>query len=649
VEPSAISLLRELGYEASTPGDEADVPWQVCRPLRILGDLHFEDEQPGIVDKSYTTAHADSVGTTLSDRQCRVLREYIESHPRYEAETRQQLSIERSEDSSDTQPAGPTDDGADRTAGDHPTFPGIIPDRSVFVGRIHRYSNNGNAMCAPVEGGTERNLGDLPRSLEGEWTVCADYADDNIALCLTPQRWTGSYRKMVRRNLAELGERTGFRSLDPLLNIRDRNNPAEIGSGPVSVRVSIAKDRYGIGYKGPWTVVVIGRLVTGGTRVDVQVVDRYDRVVIARPTITTGNKRLAERDELLVGVEDVHTDRIVGTFQSRYVEIPNTGYAPGNRIRIGLEDVSPSQITGTVRALDRSDRPGAGEVVAVQDGTLVAYPYVPVGVPDDLPETDTELRLGVVSVDTAGVSVSVRARRDDYERSVGSRLAHAFDAAECLDAWFVDDGLPVRVEGTTLYPGVLLEVEITGFTDGYVAASAVRHVVDPELGSDIDSLVSTGTDVLADGRREVALEHFIRAKEVAETTADITRTSTLATIVACDQILDQQGPELAYRYCVAAGDSADTGLGPQVDALTHVLEAARAVERATDATEKVAATGHRADAKEALRNGVEVLRSADTPDGDSDARRVFEIVDRIMESVADDILSVPPSVRAYLD
>lgn len=72
VEPSAIWLLRELGYEAPTPGDEADVPWQVCWPPRILGGLHFEDEQRGTVETIYTTTNADSVGTPLSDRQSSV-------------------------------------------------------------------------------------------------------------------------------------------------------------------------------------------------------------------------------------------------------------------------------------------------------------------------------------------------------------------------------------------------------------------------------------------------------------------------------------------------------------------------------------------------------------------------------------------------
>lgn len=648
VEPSAISLLEDLGYEVPTPGDEAEVPWQVCRPLRILGDLHFENEHLGSVDTSDIAIHTDSAGITLSAEQRRVLRKYIESHPRYEAETRRELSIGGGDDSSDIQSTGPTDDRVDGPAVDHDDYPGIIPDRSVYIAKIHRYSNQGNAMCAPVEGGSERNLGDLPKSLAEEWTLCADYASDNIALCLTPQRWPSSYREMVRRNLSDLGERTGFGSLDPLLNIHDRDTPAELEPEPVSVWVSIAKDRYGIAYEGPWTVVVVGRLVTSGTRVDVEIVDRYDRVVIARPTIISGDERLDERDEILAGVEAVDKDRIVGTFQSRYVEIPNSGYTPGNRIRVGLEDVSPSQITGSVRALDRSDRPEAGEIVAVQDDMLVTYPYVPVAVPKGLPETNEELHLGVVSVDKAGVSVSVRARRDDYEWSVGDRLTHVFDAAGCLDGWFVYDGLPIRVEGQTPYPGVPLEVEITGFTDDYVTASVIRNIVDPDLGADVDSLVTTGTDELVDGRREVALEYFIRARGVAENSVEATRTSTLATIVACDQILDQQGPELAHRYCVAVADSAEVSLGPHADALRHVLESAWAVERATEAKEKIAATGYRADAKNALQNGVEVLRAVDMSDGDSDAPRVFEIIDQIMESVADEILSPSSSVRAYL-
>jgi hypothetical protein len=49
-----------------------------------------------------------------------------------------------------------------------------------------------------------------------------------------------------------------------------------------------------------------------------------------------------------------------------------------------------------------------------------------------------------------------------------------------------------------------------------------------------------------------------------------------------------------------------------VDALTHVLEATWVVERATDATEKVAATGHRADRADALDGRPTHLRLAYT-------------------------------------
>lgn len=656
VEPSALSLLREMGYEAPDAGDEIEVPWQVCRPLRILGDLHFEDEQPGKVDTSDITMPTGSVGSPLSERERELLREYIQTHPRYEPETRRQLSIDGADGSSDTQPAVHGDEGAESTATDDFTGPGIIPDTGISVGTIHRYSNNSNAMFAPEEGSKERNVGDLPRSLKGEWTICADYAGDNIGLCLTPQLWTSSYRKMVRRNVDELADRTGFGSLRPLLNIRDRADPAELGEDPVSVRVAIAKDGFGIGYKGPWTVVVLGELVTSGTRIDVQIIDRYDHVVIARPAITAEDDELAAGDVLLVGVEEVQRDRIVGTYQSRYVEVPNSGYAPGNRIRIGLQDVSPSQITGTVTALDRSERPEEGDVVTVQDHTLVDYPYVPVAVPDDLPETDRELQLGVVSVDTAGVSLSCRARRDNYQRSVGDRLVHEFGPEECLDTWFVDDGMPINIEGTTPYPGIPIELEIIDFDDGYVCAEAVRHAVDSGTDDNFRSLVATGTDRLADGQRNAALEHFVRATEVATTPADAGTSRTMATIVACDQILHHQGPETAHRYCVSAGKSLcstppslDSALENHVEGLQHILRAAWLVKRANEATEKLEATRHRADAKEALVDGIEMLRASDITSVEGEPRAVFEIVDRIVDEVSDDILSLPTSVKDYRD
>lgn len=639
-------------YKVPNPGDETEVPWQLCRPLRILGDLHFKDEQPGKADMSDTTVHTESAGSPLSERERQVLIEYIQTHPQYGPETRQQLSVELADAQSSTH----DDEAADSPVDSHSTGPGIIPDSGIFLGTIHRYSNNNNAMFAPKEGSKERNLGDLPRSLENEWTICADYAGDSISLCLTPQLWTYSYREMVRRNLDELSNRTGFGSLRPLLDIRDRDQPYELKGKSVSVRVAIAKNGFGIGYKGPWTVVVLGELVTSNTLINVQLVERYGHVVIARPAIAAEDNELAAGDVLLIGVSDVHQDRIVGTYQSRYIEVPNSGYSPGSRLRIGLEDVSPSRITGTVTAMDESERPVEGDIVSVRDRTLVDYPYVPVAVPDSLPDSDRKLQLGVASVDSAGVLLSVRARRDDYHRSVGDIFEREFGAEECLNAWFIDDGIPIRLKEVTPYPDIPIKIEITGFHDGYVSAGVTHNIVHPGSNDDFSFLITSGTGRLTDGESSAALKHFIQAAEVAATPSDAGAARTMAIIVACEQILQHQGPETAHRYCVCAGEalhsswpSVESPVEHYVEALNHILRSAWSVERANESTEKVEATSHRADAKESLRDGVKVLQASDVPDVEGDFQPVFDIFNRIVDQVSEDVLTVPTSVKEYRD
>jgi hypothetical protein len=72
-----------MGYHASNKGDKVEIPHELCRPLRILGDLHFEeDESPRNVEIDQKPSIPDHYGEDLSQEDEARLREYIETHPR---------------------------------------------------------------------------------------------------------------------------------------------------------------------------------------------------------------------------------------------------------------------------------------------------------------------------------------------------------------------------------------------------------------------------------------------------------------------------------------------------------------------------------------------------------------------------------------
>lgn len=92
VSDRAAGLFSRLEYSVTSHEDKEEIISDVCRALRILGDLHFKDESPDSVDTSDLRAISGMFGVDLSADQKRKFREYIEDHPRYSGETRQLLS-----------------------------------------------------------------------------------------------------------------------------------------------------------------------------------------------------------------------------------------------------------------------------------------------------------------------------------------------------------------------------------------------------------------------------------------------------------------------------------------------------------------------------------------------------------------------------
>jgi len=84
-----------MGYTVPNEGDKVEIPHDLCRPLRILGDLHFEEEEsPGNVELDQSPSISNTFSGELSAKAEAQLRQYIEEHPRLTEEKEAELSEE---------------------------------------------------------------------------------------------------------------------------------------------------------------------------------------------------------------------------------------------------------------------------------------------------------------------------------------------------------------------------------------------------------------------------------------------------------------------------------------------------------------------------------------------------------------------------
>ncbi len=76
VTDRAVTFLKELGFRVPSAGDETEISWDICRPLRVLGDLHFKSETPGEVETGNLADVDENFGHSLTDAQQERLRSY---------------------------------------------------------------------------------------------------------------------------------------------------------------------------------------------------------------------------------------------------------------------------------------------------------------------------------------------------------------------------------------------------------------------------------------------------------------------------------------------------------------------------------------------------------------------------------------------
>lgn len=138
----AVQLFNEMGFTAPSPGDTVEVPHEVCRPLRVLGDLYFTNESNTEPPETDEIQSLESSSSKLSNVQNQLLNDYIQTHPKY---GQRKEDIQKDiESTTDRNPSKTNDsEGLNEDSVDYPAKYLFPPDiREEVVKWAEEYVNN---------------------------------------------------------------------------------------------------------------------------------------------------------------------------------------------------------------------------------------------------------------------------------------------------------------------------------------------------------------------------------------------------------------------------------------------------------------------------------------------------------------------------
>ena len=646
ITPRALGLLNDMGYSAPARGDEVEIPPDSCRPLRIVGDLYFKSEQPGEVDLRNTNKISKRQTESLSNEQREILWSYIESHPQNTGKAQKLLSG-KYDPSPSKNHSTPTHKSSSKSCSGSQT-PGIIPSKNIHVGQIHRFSNASNAMFKPRVG-REFNIGSLPRSTEGKTTIGAQYAE-NRGLSLTPQLWTSSYRKRICDSLDEFGERIGVSGLAGLIKIRDRSSPAELSSSDITVYLSVIGDGFGIGFRGPWTVIVLNRNLTTNGKIRVEVVDEYDEILIARPIpLGEDSEPVGIGSEVSISVDQVDDRYITGTIGTRIVQVPRTVAQPNRSLQAAITEIDAEHILASVSALEESSRPTEGELITLEDGEIVGYSDIPVITPKSLPDMDIPLSLVVDSIETDGVQASVGNIRKHRAISTGQELSVKVATWDEGIGKTAVEGVPLQIEGGRPLLEVPILTKVIEFTEGFVRSQFIRADVPIENTKDVERLLQIGNQHLQNREYEESMATFSTAVELAiqKNSSNYGRARIGEILAICEQLRAQNDTRSGINYIDTINTDVEElskGIRYQLQAYRNILQAHVLISEARSA-DSITATNKRSDAKQEIKESV--IHLSDTED--SGTNSPHPVVLNLLATTAEQLLVIPDTVTQYLE
>ena len=650
-----MSFLREVGYHVPSPGDEVTVPPQVCRPLRLLGDLYFESEAQDDVELGNSPGKGYYQSSELSTEQLGKLRSYVESHPSYIGGFRTELEKELTElpgtDEETPRPVlNPNAQSIRRLSNGN-----ILLPKPFYLGRIDRRSNNGNAMLSTASSG-EVNLGRLPPSVVGEWTVGVGYRGI-WTMCLAPQQWSSDYRKSVHEYIDQLEVLSGLENLKRILNVENRQYGDDIDGSELDVYISYSGHGLGVAYHGEWTILVDSELATAGQRIHVKVGEVYGSVGLAVPQRPEGEKALSTGDQVRLYVDKVGKNLIVGTHNGQLVTVPRETNVVPEQLLVAISGVDDGYVTGKLDALGESERPSVGDEVTIREQRVEHYPNIPVDFPETtLPDT-VQVRLPVNTINTDSISVSAKVYEDRGMFSENERITSSSQQVGERGLVIMLNDLPIIVNGGRYVPGIDVQVRPTGCSDGFVEAEFERFVL-PVTFQNVAEGLELGNRKLRDGKFQQSIQAFSGAVEMTKKTETPEQwlMAVLQEILAVVAYgLAHGGSQEALRNLSIRKEmlreeseikkSLTNTVSDELSALSQILEGKSLLEEAKKNGGGTDETEARRDAKELLNDATSQLEDLLPLAGDE---RPHWLVNEQLKQTADNLLVLSPSVKQYL-
>ncbi|MFC4540831.1 hypothetical protein ACFO5R_02670 [Halosolutus amylolyticus] len=657
VTPRARSFFDKLGYSVPSPGDEATIPHQLCRPLRLLGDLYFESSSQDDLELGKPPGQKYYESPSVSEEELDELRSYVEAHPSFIGGLREGLDRElpgssQAENEVDIpQPLLKPEARNIRDTSDGRT---LLPD-PFHLGRVDRLSNNGNAILDSAAG-KEINLGSLPKAVVGEWTVGVEYRG-HWTMCLTPQVWSSGYRSDARNYIEKLENLTGLTGLQKILNIESRQYNHNLHDSEIEVFVAFAGHGLGVAYHGEWTIIIDSELVAANQWVNVAIESVYGNVAIATPRRPRDESQLAVGDRVDIEVSKIGQNLLVGSKDGTLVTVPRDTSTVPDKISVAITESCEEYVTGTLKALDESRRPSEQEFVTVCEGIIEEYSHIPVVLPEIPLDDEIRICLPVTKINSDAVQVS--AEELSKLGVFGSEETISSSSQEWTsEGLFIQsNGVPIRVRGARYVPGVTIEARPIGFEEGFVETSFERYVV-PESAGSVEEAFEIGNEQMQRGEFHEALLTFTSIVERIDIEEEPERwmDAVVHEILALTAIPVAKGEyEDALRLLSIRAE----GLQQNEELLERIRSIARielaayrsiingllhiaTVDQTDDGVEK---TSRRQEAKECLSRSVDKLNESRSIATRRDPH--WFIHERLREA-AEGVLFPPQSVKDYI-
>ena len=655
VTPRAVSFLNELGFNAPSPGDEVTIPPQVCRPLRLLGDLYFESESKDDVQLDDSPSKEYYRSSRLSTEQLGDLRSYVESHPSYIGGFRTELEKEMNEiPGSGKKTPKPVLD-PDSQSIRRSSHGNILLPEPYYIGQVDRLSNNKNAMLS-TGAGRHINLGKLPKSIVGKWTIGVEYRGQ-WTMCLAPQEWSSGYRSSVQEYIEELEELTGIENLNKILRIQNRHYGNDIDGSKLVVNICYAGHGLGFAYYGEWTIVVDSELLTAGQRIRVKVEEVCDCIGFAVPQRPDSEENLSTGDRVKLTVDKIGKNILVGTHNNQLVTVPRETDVTPKRILVAITEINEGYVTGSIDSLDDTELPSVEDTLTIQEGKIQEYPNIPVDLPD-IPLSDpVPVRLPVTAVNTDSISVSTKVYEDNGlfggHQKITSPSQHWGEQGLVVTM----NDLPIVVHGGRYVPGVDVKIRPTGCTDGFVEAEFEEFILPTALQS-AEKGRELGEDKLRNEEYDEAIQAFVGVVEITDKNVDseewidaieleiialVASSIAKGNILESLNLLDVRKEDLKEERNIPS--SFTNTVLQELSVLRQILEAKFCLEDAEKDGEKSEIVEARQTAKNLLTEAVTTLDGLPSLAGHE--RPHWFIHDQLKE-VTDELLLVSPSVKEYI-